>query len=58
MSNVKIKDKYTYNRVREVNKPIWVGIVPVKLLKDRSLLRIKNNNSLRYEKIKNEYTYK
>ena len=32
MSSVNIKDKFTYNVLREVNKPSSVGIVPVKLL--------------------------
>ena len=41
MSNVKIKDKFSYNVVREVNKPSWVGIVPVKLLTDMYLLKNK-----------------
>ena len=41
MSNVKIKDKYTYNVPREVNKPSWVGIAPVKLLEDMYLFEIK-----------------
>ena len=38
---LKIKDKYTYKVLREVNKPSWVGIVPVKLLIDRSLFKNK-----------------
>ena len=45
MSNVKIKDKYTYNVLREVNEPSSVGIVPFKLLEFRFLLKIKKNNN-------------
>ena len=41
MRTVKIKDKYTYNKLREVNKPSSVGMVPVKLLTDRSLFNNK-----------------
>ena len=41
MSNVKIKDKYTYNWEREVDKPSG-GIVPVKLLDCSSLFNNKN----------------
>ena len=44
MSKVKIKDKYTYNQAREVNKPSWVGIVPVKLLEYKALFKNKNDN--------------
>ena len=41
MSNVKIKDKYAYNKLREVDKQSSVGMVPVKLLTDRSLFNNK-----------------
>ena len=41
MSNVKIKDKYTYNCLREVNEPSSWGIVPVKLLEYRYLFKNK-----------------
>ena len=41
MSNVKIKDKYTYKLLREVNEASSVGIVPVKLLEYSSLFKNK-----------------
>ena len=50
MSNVKIKDKYTYNCWREVNKPSWVGIVPVKLLEYRSLFKNKKMKRKKWTK--------
>ena len=61
MSNVKIKDKYTYNCWREVNKPSWVGIVPVKLLEFSSLFKNKRiiiHWDMSNVKIKDKYTYK
>ena len=41
MSSEKIKDKYTYNELREVKFPSSVGIVPVKLLEYRILFKNK-----------------
>ena len=61
MSNVNIKNKYTYNNWREVNEPSWVSIVPVKLLEYRYLLKNKKviiNWDMSSEKIKDKYTYK
>ena len=45
----KIKDKYTYKYLREVNEPSSVGIVPFNLLELRYLYNDKNSNSLRNE---------
>ena len=61
MSNVKIKDKYTYRFWRGVNKPSSVGIVPVKLLEYRYLYKNKRiiiNWDMSNVKIKDKYTYK
>ena len=41
MNTVKVKDKYTYKPVREVNEPSSVGIVPVKLLENSRLFKNK-----------------